>query len=109
MAKFKALKFTTTDGTQVHFVTRAKAKPILMAEIVEYLTENKLYLIDLDREKDWEPPNKKVFLTDLRSGLVFCSQKYGVSETVIESYVRNIAPHLNTNFYDRSKYNAKQK
>ena len=103
MSKFNAVVLTAADGTLVHFVTRARAKAPTMDEILEYLNENDIHLVDLEKEKDWEPPNQRVFLTDLRSGLLFCSNKYGVTEATIEKYVRHMAPHINMNIYSRSK------
>jgi len=106
MSKFNAIVLTATDGTQVHFVTQGRAKLPTMDKIVEYFNENDIYLVDLEKEKDWIPPNERVFLTDLRSGLVFCSNKYGVAEETIESYVRRMAPHITSSFLHRRKEDA---
>lgn len=103
MSRFNAIVFTATDGTQVHFVTRGKAKSPTADEIVEYFNENNIYLVDIEKEKAWEPPNERVFLTDLRSGLVFCSSKYGVTESTIENYVRTMAPHITSSFLKRGR------
>lgn len=110
MSKFNAVVLTAADGTQVHFVTRGRAKPPEMDEIMAYFEENNITLADLEAEakaaEDWRPPNERVFLTDLRSGLLFCSNKYGVDETTIETYVRNMAPHINLNVYSRGNKNG---
>ncbi len=101
MSKFNATRLITLDGTQIHFVTRGRSKLPTQDEIEEYCKEQKLLLKSdfEDTEKDWEPPNKRVFLGDLRSGLVFCSNKYGVTEDTIERYVREMAPHINMGIY----------
>jgi hypothetical protein len=109
MSKFNAVVLTAADGTQVHFVTRGRAKTPMMDEIVEYLNENGIVLIDLEAEAkaeeaalvNWAPANNKLFLKELREGLTWCSSKYGVSEHVIESYIKAKMPHINESFYKR--------
>lgn len=112
MSKFNAVVLTAADGTQVHFVTRGRAKAPTMDEINEYLVENDILLMDLEAEtraeeealKSWKPPSNKLFLSELsRDGLTWMASKYGVSEHVLESYVRNCMPHINSSFYTREK------
>jgi len=105
MSKFNAKIFTVKDGTQVHFITRTRGKLISEEEMMEYAMEAGLVMTNPEEEKDWKPPSAKMFLIDLRSGLAFCSSKYGVSEPTIERYIREMAPHINTNFYNRGDVN----
>ena len=102
MSKFNAKIFTTKDGIQVHFITRTRGKLISEEEMMEYAIEAGLVVTKPEEEKDWKPASPKMFLIDLRSGLAFCSNKYGVSESTIERYIKEMAPHINTSFYDRS-------
>jgi len=114
MSKFNAVVLTAADGTQIHFVTRGRAKPPLMDEIVEYMNDNDILLHDLEAEvkaeeelmENWKPANNKLFFSELRSGLAAMTTKYGVSEQVMESYLRRVAPHVNVHIYNKDKKNA---
>jgi hypothetical protein len=101
MTKFNAKIFTATDGTQVHFITRTRGKLISEDEMMEYAKEVGLVTTPEEAEKDWKPASPKMFLIDLRSGLAFCSAKYGVSESTVERYIKEMAPHINASFYNR--------
>ena len=105
MAKFNTVVMTTRSGTEVRFITRGRAKAMSQEEIQEYCIDNGLTMAFTDKE-DWAPSNNKIFLIDLKFGLEFCSNKYGVSEDTILSYVRNVAPHMNTSVYIGSKKDA---
>lgn len=100
MTKFNAKIFTTKDGTQVHFITRTRGKLISEEEMMEYAKEVGLITTLEEDEKDWKPASPKMFLIDLRSGLAFCSHKYGVSESTVERYIKEMAPHINSSFYN---------
>ena len=95
MAKFNAVVIKAIDGTEIHFVTRGRSKEPTMDEILEYATEAGINISERSDEQDWDPPNPKMFLADLRSGLAFCTQKYGITQHTLENYIREKAPHIN--------------
>lgn len=101
MSKFKSKITTTKDGIQIHFITRKNGKLISEEEMMEYAQEAGLTMPGVDTEEDWAPPNERMFLSDLRSGILFCSNKYGVAEEIIERYVRTKAPHITSSFLRR--------
>jgi hypothetical protein len=104
MSKFNAVVLKAQDGTQVHFVTRGKSKKPTMDEVIDYMNENNIILANLEseiKEEAWKPSNGRVFLSDLRFGLEFCSNKYGVSKSSIEKYITDNAPHINVEYYNR--------
>lgn len=105
MSKFNSVILKAKDGTQVHFVTRGKAKAPTNEEVSEYFAEHNLAPVDeeklADDIKNWKPASDKMLLLDLRQGLVWCSNKYGVSESVIQSYIERTVPHLNQTYYRR--------
>ena len=45
-------------------------------------------------------PDNKMFAQDLRSGLNFCAQKYGVDRETVLSEAKKRFPHLNMNLVD---------
>ncbi len=92
---YNSIILTTSDDKEIHFVTRGNAKKPTLKEALEYAKSAGLSIRDRDDVKDWGPPNPRIFLSDLRSGIVFCSNKYGVSADTIESYIKQRAPHLN--------------
>jgi len=102
MSKFNSKVFTTRDGIEVHFITRKRGKPVSEEEMMEYIREAGLVMAPVGEDKNWKPASNKLFLTELRSGLAWCANKYGVSELTIESFVRDRLPHINTSYY-RSK------
>lgn len=105
MAKFNAVVIKAHDGTEIHFVTRGKAKSPTMDEIADYCAENNIIIVDFGEKKEliknWAPPNSKVFLIDLRYGMEFCAQKYGVTEGTLQHYVKNKIPHINLDVYGK--------
>ncbi len=92
---YNSIILKTSDNKEIHFVTRGKAKKPTLDEALEYAKSAGLNIRDRDDEKDWGPPNPKIFLSDLRSGIEFCSNKYGVSDDTIENYIKQKAPHIN--------------
>lgn len=99
MTKFNSKIIVARDGTQVHFVGRARSKPFTDEEVAEYLEEHGLSVREFETPENWEPANTKVFLSDLRFGLDFCANKYGISVPALEAYIRRAAPHVNLRIY----------
>jgi len=89
----------TIDGVKFVFVTRRRANKFSELEIQEYLVEA--------TGKSPEVPEvapevfgikdeqRSMFMKDLRFGLKFCCDKYGVTEDEIVDEAKRIAPHMN--------------
>lgn len=90
--KYNIVNFTK-DNKEYRFVTRGRSKPFTPDEISQFL------------ESETEAPTseeftvsgtlRRIFAQDLRSGLNFCSMKYGVPEASIMKEATRLFPSQN--------------
>src|SRR5690606_16055018 len=78
-------------GETYHFVTRGKSRPFSKEEADAYLASLEKPVKPFRVEGEL----RKVFSQDLRSGLEFCSRKYGVSEQAIWDEAVRLFPGQN--------------
>ena len=80
----------------ITYVFVSRGEPVTKEEMDEFFSEEYL-LGDGSEVKQFIPDDRnrvRLFLKDLKIGLDFCSQKYGVSHEAIVAEAKRIAPHL---------------
>lgn len=94
--KFKT-KEISHQGKQYCFVTKGNQK-ITEEEIAEYLATTTLEVPEMRPAAElWSIPEglRKMFLSDLRLGIKFCTKKYCATSDQIMAEARRIAPEVN--------------
>ena len=118
MTKYRTTQYVHGDGTKYVFVTRDKSEPVTNEEIIEYIKREQPQKTTTIRAStlphgqfDGVPATsiatlvaplnitgkerEKIFLADLKRGIPFCEQKYGVKEPALIAEAHRIYPSLN--------------
>lgn len=93
MSKYNVRVLPHNNGNKYVFVTRKRTKGFSDEELIEALDELEADIAK-SNEEQFKVVNTKIFAVDLRSGLDFCSRKYGVSTDTIERKAAELFPHL---------------
>jgi hypothetical protein len=91
------VKTVTIKGETHHFVTRGRSKPFSAEEIESFMDVQLEELEPTPAKPKFkiEGHLRRIFAQDLRSGLEFCSQKYGASPDKIYEEAKRLFPQQN--------------
>lgn len=86
------LKNIERFGKTFVFVTRGKSKRFGDEEVEKFFETYGMPM--LTEATSFNIPNVKMFSVDLRSGLMFCANKYGTTIDAVKEKAGEIFPHL---------------